>query len=592
MKRALTSTDVDISVLQETKLQDVSHFKALSFLPQSTQHFNFKPSIGASGGILTAWRHSSVEQISHSEDEYSITTLFSHQAMNVSFYVTNVYGPCEHAHKPLFLDSLSTIADSISGPWVILGDFNLLRDPSEKSNENFDATEADWFNSFINALGLQDIPLLDRLYTWSNNQASPTLCRLDRALVNLEWSQFFLDSVLSSSTRSTSDHVPIVLQASTSVPRSTTFRFNNHHLHHPDFPSLVIDSWSSVLEPADNSAALICKQIKRVRAVVKNGKKTEKKPSTIVKNCEIVINFLDLVEEHRNLSSLELRLRSLVKISLSHHTNVLATNWRQRGKIRDCVLGDDNTKYYQMCATIRLRKNQIRVLDPGDVPVYSHAGKAQILHKFYSDLLGHVSPVVSTPNLHASLSLRALDSFQSESLIAPFSNSEIKCALWGMKNDSSPGLDGFGPAFFKFFWSTISPSIFSLLQDFFELRSDLLPINQSHIVLLPKKVGVTKPEHYRPISLQNCPLKIISKALTNRLQPLIPFLVHPDQTGFLKGRSISENFVYAAELVQTCHKRKIPAVALKLDFRKAFDSIEWTALDRVLEAKNFCHTRF
>lgn len=66
-----------------------------------------------------------------------------------------------------------------------------------------------------------------------------------------------------------------------------------------------------------------------------------------------------------------------------------------------------------------------------------------------------------------------------------------------------------------------------------------------------------------------------------------PFLVHPDQTGFLKGRSISENFIYAAELVQTCHKRKIPAIALKLDFRKAFDSIEWEALDRVLEAKNF-----
>jgi hypothetical protein len=90
-----------------------------------------------------------------------------------------------------------------------------------------------------------------------------------------------------------------------------------------------------------------------------------------------------------------------------------------------------------------------------------------------------------------------------------------------------------------------------------------------------------------PISLQNCPLKIVSKALTSRLQPLIPFLVHPDQTGFIKGRSISENFIYAAELTQTCYKRRVPAVALKLDFRKAFDSIEWPALDVILEAKNF-----
>lgn len=70
----------------------------------------------------------------------------------------------------------------------------------------------------------------------------------------------------------------------------------------------------------------------------------------------------------------------------------------------------------------------------------------------------------------------------------------------------------------------VSPSILSLLQEFYELKPELLRINQSHIVLLPKKIGVTKPEHYLPISLQNCPLKIISKALTNRLQPLIPFL--------------------------------------------------------------------
>ena len=67
---------------------------------------------------------------------------------------------------------------------------------------------------------------------------------------------------------------------------------------------------------------------------------------------------------------------------------------------------------------------------------------------------------------------------------------------------------------------------------------------------------------------------------------MVPQIVHPDQTSFIKGRSISENFIYAAEIVQTCYKRRI-LIALKLDFRKAFDSIEWSALDLVLDAKNF-----
>ena len=149
-----------------------------------------------------------------------------------------------------------------------------------------------------------------------------------------------------------------------------------------------------------------------------------------------------------------------------------------------------------------------------------------------------------------------------------------------MKNDLGP--DGFGPAFFKFFWNLVNPSLVTLFEEFYENAADLQRINKSHIVLLPKKVGVTKPDQFRPISLQSCPLKLIAKVLTTRLQPLVPQLVHPDQTGFIKGRSISENFIYAAEIVQTCYKRRIPTIALKLDFRKAFDSTEWSAL--VLDA--------
>lgn len=59
----------------------------------------------------------------------------------------------------------------------------------------------------------------------------------------------------------------------------------------------------------------------------------------------------------------------------------------------------------------------------------------------------------------------------------------------------------------------------------------------------------------------------------------MPSLVHLDQTGFIKGRCITENFIYTAELVQCCHRRKTPAIILKVDFRKAFDSINWAALD-------------
>jgi len=91
--------------------------------------------------------------------------------------------------------------------------------------------------------------------------------------------------------------------------------------------------------------------------------------------------------------------------------------------------------------------------------------------------------------------------------------------------------------------------------------------------IIPKKLEATAVDTFRPICLQNCSIKILAKALTRRLQKEIRKLIDLNQSGFLKGRSISETFVFAAELVQTCKKRKLPALVLKLDFAKAFNTV-------------------
>jgi hypothetical protein len=74
---------------------------------------------------------------------------------------------------------------------------------------------------------------------------------------------------------------------------------------------------------------------------------------------------------------------------------------------------------------------------------------------------------------------------------------------------------------------------------------------KSFIILLSKTSGVTSPDQFRPISLQNCCVKLGSKCLTNSLQPIIPSIISRDQTGFIKGRSVVENFIYAADIVQS-----------------------------------------
>ena len=152
---------------------------------------------------------------------------------------------------------------------------------------------------------------------------------------------------------------------------------------------------------------------------------------------------------------------------------------------------------------------------------------------------------------------------------------------------ASPGPDGFGPSFYRHFWPTIKQDILELFSDFHSGSLLLDGLNRAHLVLLPKKEGARSADSFRPISLQNCPMKLFSKVLVNRLKPAILSIIDPDQTGFVHGRSIAENFIYAADLLSCCHKRKVPTAVLKLDFRKAFDSVCWESLDTILAARGF-----
>jgi hypothetical protein len=152
-----------------------------------------------------------------------------------------------------------------------------------------------------------------------------------------------------------------------------------------------------------------------------------------------------------------------------------------------------------------------------------------------------------------------------------------------MDRSSAPGPDGLGPSFYRAAWEHVAPDLELLFTDFHAGVTDLGCINRAHVALLPKSEGILAPASFWPVSLQNYLMKAICKALTTRLQHQISKLIDENQSGFMQGRSISENFMYATELVQSCHKRKAVAVVLKLVFAKAFDSISWQSLRAILE---------
>jgi retron-type reverse transcriptase len=112
-------------------------------------------------------------------------------------------------------------------------------------------------------------------------------------------------------------------------------------------------------------------------------------------------------------------------------------------------------------------------------------------------------------------------------------------------------------------------------------------INTSHIVLVPKKDNPTRVGDFRPISLLNSSVKLLTKILANRLQKIILKIIHKNQYGFIKERNIQDCLAWAFEYLYLCKKNRKETIILKLDFKKAFDRIERKAIMIVLHHKGF-----
>lgn len=136
-------------------------------------------------------------------------------------------------------------------------------------------------------------------------------------------------------------------------------------------------------------------------------------------------------------------------------------------------------------------------------------------------------------------------------------------------------------------WNDIREAILNLASGFSQGAIQLERINRAFIVLIQKPGKENTVDGYRPISLQNCSVKILSKVLAFRLQIALTKMIHMDQTGFLKGRCIFENLIFATELIQACHKRGCQTLIIKLDFAKAFDSVNWESLLKILAVRGF-----
>jgi hypothetical protein len=184
-------------------------------------------------------------------DTYAITGEV-HSKDNCIWWITVVYGPHSTADKLEFLNELRERRSLCPGAWMIIGDFNMILRASEKNNENLDRNMKARFRTFVENHELRDLYMHGRLFTWSNERQTPTMSKLDRALVSIDWQIMYPDSLLQALSSSISDHTPLHLSLNACHRTKKRFKFEMFWLKLDGFDDVVKEGWRcapSILDP-------------------------------------------------------------------------------------------------------------------------------------------------------------------------------------------------------------------------------------------------------------------------------------------------------------------------------------------------------
>jgi len=206
---------------------------------------------------------------------------------------------------------------------------------------------------------------------------------------------------------------------------------------------------------------------------------------------------------------------------------------------------------------------------------------------YYQHLLGTLK---STAPLDSAVvrSGPCLPSSSHDLLLSPVSNDDVRQAVFSIDNEKAPSPDGYSSFFFKQAWSIVGGDFCAAIQDFFHSGKLLKQVSHSIIALVPKSENVSSPSDFRPISCCNVIYKVMAMILAGRLAQALQEIVSPMQNAFLGGRFMSDNINIVQELLrQYSRKRSSPRCLLKVDFKKAFDSVQWAFLSSLLRQLGF-----
>ncbi|XP_015959652.1 uncharacterized protein LOC107483543 [Arachis duranensis] len=423
---------------------------------------------------------------------------------------------------------------------------------------------------------LMDLPLTDKKYTWFRGRSCS---RIDRVLVNIEWTEKFPDIRLKGGPRGLSNHCSLILEGTRLGGGPRPFRSLDSWFTHEGFLRMVKNEQRSLGE-----AQFTCK----LRALTvplrqwhnDNFRDMDKRLMRFEKE---ITRLDNLVSDGIYDGTTEARRKVLVSFCEKWYIRK-EIHWKQMSRSKHAANMDKNTRYFHNIASARRRNNRIDALMIHGRLVWNQVRIKCAIRGFYKDL--YRQEYVSRIGVRDGL-VKHIHRDEAEALEVMPSEEEIKETVWDCESSKAPGSDGYNMNFIKKCWKDIGPEFIAAVLGFFQSAKLPTDVNVTWVTLAPKFEGAKGVKDFRLISMVGYVYKVFLKVLVRRMRSVMPRLVEETQTVFVKGRKIHDDALIACETVHWLKTRKKKAAIIKLEFHKAYDRVRWNFVDIVLHKMGF-----
>ncbi|XP_071917209.1 uncharacterized protein [Coffea arabica] len=385
--------------------------------------------------------------------------------------------------------------------------------------------------------------------------------------------------------RHPSDHAPLKISfAARSDNKPRPFRFLNIWTTKPELLEVIHQAWNQDVD--GSPLRILCsKLLATKRAIQAWNKQHFGNIFDVVRSAEDAVQRAEEAVDHDVSEECQVEL-SKAQVQLRHALSIEGQFWSQKARVKWLRQGDRNSKYFH--AAIRQRRAQgmiHRIKKSNSDWVGTNADIASEAISYLSDLF--------TSSLESSSEMwHLIPSMISEEdnvkLEAVPSIDEVYRVARSMDGDSAAGPDGFAGKFFTYAWEVVAQDVYKVVLSFFCGAELPRFITSTSIMLIPKMPNPQDFSQFRPISLCNFFNKLLSRILADRVACVLPKIISPQQTGFVKGRNITENFLLAQEVISGIGKKTRDGnVVIKLDMSKAYDRVAWGHIIGILRRFGF-----